>query len=188
MLARLVAYLRAIAPRGRAERELDEELRFHVEMETRANMRRSALLLGLGSAIALPASLALRWSLAYVLGTAADQGPHLAGAPQQPIDASASVAREVRELRLSLERASAVSTQAIIVALQVSAAQARMTSVDMELANLRAQGGMLAAQVARMRRLVEEFEADFPDPSYDPDAMLRDLGIRSTSAQEHRSA
>ncbi len=98
----------------------------------------------------------------------------LAAAPPQPTDASASVAREVRELRLSLERASAVSTQATVVALQVSSAQARMASVNVELANLRAQGGMLAAQAARLRQLVADFEADFPDPSDDPTAMLRD--------------
>ncbi len=98
----------------------------------------------------------------------------LAAAPQQSTDASASVAREVRELRLSLERASAVSTQATVVALEASAVQARMASVNVELANLRAQGGMLAAQAARLRQLVAEFEADFPDPSDDFIAVQRD--------------
>lgn len=40
MFDRLVARLRALLARGRARRELDEELRFHVEMETQANLAR----------------------------------------------------------------------------------------------------------------------------------------------------
>jgi len=40
MFAKGVAYLKAVAARRRAERELEEELRFHVEMETRANVER----------------------------------------------------------------------------------------------------------------------------------------------------
>ena len=40
MLARLRALLRGFLTRQRAERELDEELRFHVEMETQANVAR----------------------------------------------------------------------------------------------------------------------------------------------------
>jgi len=43
-------------------------------------MRRSALLLGLGVAIALPVALALRWYLTYVLGTAAGGPGMMAGA------------------------------------------------------------------------------------------------------------
>jgi len=37
MFGRLLAILRGLVTRRRAERELDEELRFHIEMETQAN-------------------------------------------------------------------------------------------------------------------------------------------------------
>jgi len=40
MAGRLIAYVRSMVTRGRAERELDEELRFHIEMETQANQAR----------------------------------------------------------------------------------------------------------------------------------------------------
>jgi predicted permease len=40
MIARFVAYMKALRGRRRAERELDEELRFHVQMETQANIER----------------------------------------------------------------------------------------------------------------------------------------------------
>jgi hypothetical protein len=40
MFAALVCHLRGVLTRRRAEHELDEELRFHVEMETQANMGR----------------------------------------------------------------------------------------------------------------------------------------------------
>lgn len=40
MLTTLLRSLRAVAQRRRANRELDDELRFHVEMETEANVRR----------------------------------------------------------------------------------------------------------------------------------------------------
>jgi hypothetical protein len=40
MTGKLAGWLRGVVQRRRAERELDEELRFHVEMETRANMDR----------------------------------------------------------------------------------------------------------------------------------------------------
>src|SRR3954470_21035059 len=40
MLSRLIAHLKGLATRNAAHRELDEELRFHVEMETDANIRR----------------------------------------------------------------------------------------------------------------------------------------------------
>ncbi len=98
----------------------------------------------------------------------------LAASPQRTTDAGDSVAREVRDLRLSLERASALSTQVTLVALQASATQARIASVSVELANIRAQGGMLAAQAGRQRQLVADFERDFPDPSNDPTTMMRD--------------
>jgi predicted permease len=44
MFDRLTARLRGLLTRRRAERELDEELRFHVEMETRANVARGMTL------------------------------------------------------------------------------------------------------------------------------------------------
>jgi len=40
MLRRLFHRLRASLRRGKVERELDRELRFHLEMETAENMRR----------------------------------------------------------------------------------------------------------------------------------------------------
>jgi len=40
MFAKFVAYLKAITTRKRVEQELDEELKFHVEMETQANAAR----------------------------------------------------------------------------------------------------------------------------------------------------
>lgn len=40
MFAKAVAYLKAMATRRRAERELGEELQFHVDMETQANVER----------------------------------------------------------------------------------------------------------------------------------------------------
>ncbi len=52
MVARLVARVKALGGRRRAERELDEELRFHLEMETRLNIDR-----GLSPAAARTAAL-----------------------------------------------------------------------------------------------------------------------------------
>ena len=40
MIRRLIAHLKGLATRNAAHRELDEELQFHVEMETDANIRR----------------------------------------------------------------------------------------------------------------------------------------------------
>ena len=40
MIRRLIAHLKGLATRNSAHRELDEELQFHVEMETDANIRR----------------------------------------------------------------------------------------------------------------------------------------------------
>ena len=40
MTAKFVAYMKALLGRRRAHRELDEELRFHVQMETQANIER----------------------------------------------------------------------------------------------------------------------------------------------------
>jgi predicted permease len=40
MWARLINALRVVFRRGRIERELDEELRFHIEMQTKENLRR----------------------------------------------------------------------------------------------------------------------------------------------------
>ena len=40
MFVKLAAYFTALVTRDRAERELDEELQFHVEMETEANIKR----------------------------------------------------------------------------------------------------------------------------------------------------
>jgi hypothetical protein len=40
MLARMMEYLRGVLTRRRAERELDEELQFHLEMEIEENVRR----------------------------------------------------------------------------------------------------------------------------------------------------
>jgi hypothetical protein len=107
----------------------------------------------------------------------------LAAAPQRPSDPTDLVAREIRDLRLAMERASAVSAQVTIAAMQASAAQGRLASVNVELATVRTQIVSVTSTLNRQRQLVTDFERDFPEAVSDAS-----MGLRLPQYQEYQRA
>jgi hypothetical protein len=107
----------------------------------------------------------------------------LAAARQRTTDPADAVAHEIRDLRLTIERTSAISVQVTLIAMQASAAQARIAGITVELANLRAQGTLVAAQTARQRQIVADFERDNPEAASDPA-----VALRSPQYQEYQRA
>jgi len=100
-------------------------------------------------------------------------GVLVVNAASQRTDPGDPVAREVRDLRLALERAAALSAQVTLAAQQASAAQGRIAAITVELANIRSQSATVAAQAARMDKVVSDFERDFPEAVREPSEGLR---------------
>ena len=93
------------------------------------------------------------------------------------------VANEVRELRLAMERAAAVSTRVMLAAQQANAAQARIAAINWELADVRSRGSIASAEFTRYNTIVTEFERSFPAAVQDPE-----LGLRLPQYQQYLQA
>jgi chromosome segregation ATPase len=81
----------------------------------------------------------------------------------QPVSQSPDHAsRETRELRLSLEREIGRLSRVQIVARRADSAQARLSGVSWELADLRSQLARARADIARYKLTVDDYEREFP--------------------------
>jgi len=79
-------------------------------------------------------------------------------APQRPTQPSDPVAQEIRDLRVAIERAAAVSVQVSLVAQRASAAQAMVSSISLELAHVRSELARASAEMARYNAIVSDPE------------------------------
>lgn len=113
------------------------------------------------------AVLVISTALALVAVIAVSANPQRGAAPTDP------VAQEVRELRLAVERAAALSAQVTLAAQQANAVQGRISSVSWELADVRSQVTRASAEFARYNAIVMEFERDFPAAVKEPAEGLR---------------
>jgi len=88
--------------------------------------------------------------IASVLGSlaiGASTAPRAASS-QRSAEPDDPVAREVRDLRLSLERAASQNLQASVIVMRADASQSRLASLNSELANVRAQLARVSADIS----------------------------------------
>ena len=83
------------------------------------------------------------------------------------------VAREVRELRQTLARDAALLVRAQLAGQRAVAAQARLSSVSWDLADLRAQLARASGEVARYSSIISDVEREYPNIASDAGFAMR---------------
>lgn len=99
-------------------------------------------------------------------------GVMAAGAPRanQTNDA---VAEEVRLLRLAIEHAAETSARTSVMMERSNLAQARLSTLSWELADIRSQMARVSSEIARYTEVVSDYEGQFPETASDPSIALR---------------
>jgi capsule polysaccharide export protein KpsE/RkpR len=97
--------------------------------------------------------------------------------PQRAVAPTDPTARELHDLRLSIDRASADSVHSSILLARIGAAQNRLTSLSAELASLRLELARNSGEIARNGAIMRDVEASYP-PDWAPNkgAMIGPYG------------
>jgi chromosome segregation ATPase len=100
-------------------------------------------------------------------------GAIASGAPQGGDQRGDAVAEEVRQLRLSLERAAETSTRISVAMQRSNLVEARLSTLSWELVDIRSQLARASSDAARLSTVVSDYESQFPEIASDPSIGLR---------------